>query len=313
MNEIIGGTPAIERFRRHLPSLAQDPAALVFIGEAGVGKSYLAEQIHSACRPANLNAKMPSGSINFSILSDRDQRIVLFGAEPPELTSSRRSLLELPTTIILKHIDYAAAYLQDKLAASLEEGSVVRFGSQETHPVACRIIFTFRESVSSLRRNGKLSQSLYGLCSSLKMIQLPPLRKRSDDIPLLAEYFVKNLRVGHGSMKWRGFDHEGRIKPVLAKLLQSQVWKDNIRDLLAYVRTLMIPSFEEEIDEREKIELIKILLMIERGSEFSLAGSISKIEECMVARALERQAGHLSRAAHLLGLSDRTLRRKLGR
>lgn len=306
LSGIIGGSPAIERFRRHLPSLAKDLTPLIFIGERGVGKAFLATHIHAA---SPLNTAPPE-SLNFTILSGRDQRVALFGGEPPELTTTRRSLLELPTTLILKHIDQTDHYIQDKLVSSITEGRLTRFGAQEYHPVLCRIIFTFRESLPSLVRKGKLSQLLYTFCSPLRRIHLTPLRKRVEDIPLLAESVVEIVCGELEHVTWRGFDGEGRILPALAELLQNQMWEDNIRDLFAYVRSLRMPTPEEELDENEKRELIKLLLMIEGGSEFSLADSLSRIKDSIIGRAFKKQAGRSTMVAHLLGLSDRAIRRR---
>ena len=102
-----------ERIKR----LAFDNSVLVIVGEAKVGKSDLAKQIHLA-GPYRVS---PMKSLNFMTLKDRDQRYGLFGGDPPELTDKRRGILEFPTTQLIKHIDFAYPFLQERLAAALAE------------------------------------------------------------------------------------------------------------------------------------------------------------------------------------------------
>jgi len=91
LDEIIGRDPSIQKIKYSLPSLAQNSTPLIIIGEGGVGKSFLAAHIHAAS-PLSLRALE---SLNFSTLPERDQRINLLGGEPPDLTTTRRSVLEL--------------------------------------------------------------------------------------------------------------------------------------------------------------------------------------------------------------------------
>jgi DNA-binding NtrC family response regulator len=100
-----------------------------------------------------------------------------------------------------------------------------------------------------------------------------------------------------------------RIEPGLLRLLQQQRWEQNVVQLKAYVRSLLLPNHPDSMEEREKIELMKMILMIEEGSEFSLHESLGLIQGCIIDRALEKCGGKQSQAAALLGLSDRSVRR----
>ena len=93
---LIGGSPAIKRIKASLTKLSAETSPLVIIGEPGVGKSLLSSRIHAH----SLLKDHELETINFKILNDRDQRIKLLGGCPPELQSTRRSVLELPATII---------------------------------------------------------------------------------------------------------------------------------------------------------------------------------------------------------------------
>lgn len=305
-DEIIGISPATERFRRTRTVFAQDPSPLVFVGEPGVGKSLFASHIHNE----SAGRTCPPEPVNCAVLSEREQRIALFGAEPPELSGTRRGLLEVPGTLIVKHLDRAPHYIQEKLVNAFRRGCSVRFGSREERAVTCRPIFTFRRSPGSLNRTGHLCRALFEFCSALTAVHLPPLRRRPEDLPLLAEYFMKKFRRLHPGASWQGFDEDGNIDPDLVTHLRSHRWRDNIRDLSAYIRSLQSVSPLTEIDCREGLELTKVLSMIEEGNEFSLSESMLAIEYGIIARAFRRHCGRRTRIAQHLGISERSLRRK---
>ena len=312
LDEIIGNSPAINRLRKLLPTLAHQPTPLLIIGEGGVGKTFFAAHIHAQ----SPRFRLPLERINFSLLTERDQRISLFGGEVPELTSSRRSILELPTTVVLKHIDHANQYLQDKLAESLTTMQVTRMGSTIAHPVVCSVVFTLRESLSCMKSRNLFSRNLVEFLQSLKRIIIPPLRERQEDIPMLAEYFFKKFRSKAHAVDGiiqRGFDENGKIDSPLAVLIQNQLWEDNARDLKAYVRNLMVLTPEEELRQYEKLELLKMISMVDEGDEFSIPASISKIEDGIIGRALVKHTGHMMNVAQHLGLSDRAVRRRIRR
>jgi len=318
LDEIIGGSPTIERFRRHLPSIARDLTTIVLIGEGGVGKSFLATHIHAASLPASFVAgplnKRPLESLNFSILSERDQRVGLLGGEPPDLTTSRRGILEQKTTVLLKHIDYAPSCLQDKLAESLSTSTVFRLGSSVPHQLSARVILTFRNTIPMLKKKQRLTKKLIEVLGPLPKIHIPPLRDRREDIVSLARYYAMKLYDKFHNLcgvQIRGIDREGSIDAGLLELLKTQYWEDNVRDLIAFIRSLVLFPFKEEILEREKLELVKIAMMIEGEQEFSLTANLGNVERNIVTRAIQKLNNHKGRVAQLLGLSERAIGRKI--
>ena len=312
LDEIIGGSRAIERIRKVLPALSRLSTPLIIVGEPGVGKMFLAAHIHAM---SSRNAR-PVQSLNFSTLSEREQRIAILGGEPPELTTNRRSILELPTTVVLKHIDAASHYLHDRLAESIRSGRVSRSGSNKLHPVACRLIFTFRKPIAVLSRENRLSPLLLALLRRGRRLHLPPLRERREDISLLAEYCLRNFHERQhadpreAGLTVRGIDSSGHLDPALESFLIRQFWPDNVRDLVTYLTHLLAYPYDEALLEREKLELTKILTMLEDGSEFSLGKLLSAIEADIIERAVSKMRGHQAKAAQLLGLSVRAVRRK---
>ena len=309
MDQIIGESPAIERFRRHLRYLAKDVTPLVFVGEGGTGKSFLAAHIHAASRLCSA----PIESLNFSTCPERVLRIGLLGAEPPELTTSRRSLLELKTTLVLKHIDRAGPFLQDKLAEALTSSKVIRLGSSERHPRLARVIFTFRDPIPIMRKKRSLTPPLLEVIDLLHRIHLPPLRDRKDDIPLLTRYYASKLYDKFhclDNFSVRGINRDGTIDPILLDLLKEQPWEDNMRDLCSFIRSLMLFPFKDEFCNREKLEIVKMTMMIEAEEEFSLPAKLECIEHGIVRRA-QQMNKQRSKVARLLGLSERAIGRRM--
>jgi DNA-binding NtrC family response regulator len=257
-------------------------------------------------------------SVNFSILSEREQRVALLGGCPPELQTTRRGCLEPASTVILKHIHYAMPFLQEKLAEALVKKKIARLGSDNAELVLSRPIFTLPQSLSSLYRKGKIIDPLFLRLREYEHVTVPPLRERKEDIPLLIEHFANrfldrwNVLGPARAEVTRTIKSGGRIEAGLIRLLRRQRWEQNVIQLKVYIRNVLLLNHQGSIQERENLEVMKMILMAEEGSEFSLQRSLSVIEQGIIERALAKNAGHESKTAQLLGISVRSLRRKPG-
>lgn len=312
-DRLIGGSPALRKIRASLPRLALDHTPIVITGEAGVGKSLVASHVHSRS-PFNLSRLEV---INFSILSEREKRIKLLGGGESELTTTRRSLLELPTTVVLKHVDLITdQFMQESLAQFLKSKRIARPGLEKTRPLASRIIFTFTQTPVHLFREGQILPQLFEMLRSFKAITIPPLRKRKEDIPLLAEHFLhKFYDKLHSLVNGQiphvyGLTDRGNLEPSLAMVLVNHPWKENVLQLKAFIHSLITQTYGDAIQQSEKIEVSQMLLMLEEGREFSLRESISNIVDSVIERALDKYEGHQQKAAQMLGLTGRSVRRR---
>ena len=302
----VGAGPFAERAREIIPALGRSRDILLIVGEKGSGKSFLAAHIHAESAPA-----LPLESLNCAIATERTRRLELLGGEPPELTTTKRSLLEIPTTVVLKHVDAAGQFLQERLADALRTKQVVRLRGEQEHAVAARVILTLRRSPGVLRKEGTITEGLCALLRRCRTVHVPPLRERPEDIaPLAAYYHERFERRPAGTGAGRA---PAALRPGLDLFLREQEWEDNIRDLVAYMRSLTVFAFEDEIIQREKLELMKMLTLLEQGNEFSLEQSMAAIRRSIIDRAVRQQGGHQGRTAELLGLSDREIRRKITR
>ncbi|MGA3286358.1 MAG: sigma 54-interacting transcriptional regulator [Bacteroidota bacterium] len=291
---LIGGSPVIKRIKASLTKLSADTSPLVITGEPGVGKSLLSSRIHAN----SLLKDRPLESINFQTYSERDQRIRLLGGSPPELPTSRRSVLEMPTTVVLKHIDFATKYLQERLAEAIPKKEIIRLGTKDKRSIRCRLIFVLNDSPYELYRRGSLISGLSKILSKYQFIELPPLKKRKEDIPELAQHFFTQFQI----QRRKQIDHN------FIKLLQRNRWNENILELKSFIKTYDMPSDEIAIQQKDRIELAKMNLMIDEGTEFSLKDSVSRIEKTMVRQALKKYADCQAKAAQSIGLTDRAIR-----
>lgn len=297
-DDIIGESPEIRRLRDLVINLSEEGLPLLIIGEPGAGKTLLASHIHAR---SHFN-RVRRDILNISFLSDRDQRVLLFGGGPPALTTTRRSVLENPTTVIIKSIDKACQYYQDRLARGLKHSSVLRPGIEEEYQIECRLIFTLAEPLPALTKCGGISRELHQYLEGCKRITIPPLRRRREDIPSLVKYFCDFYRNKFGIINnCPTFDYDR---------LKEHRWSDNVRELKAFVRGQFILNFELEANNTEKIELMKMLNMLEEGSAYSLPKWLNKLEHTVITRAMADIGSPKARLAHLLGMTERNLRRK---
>ena len=298
------------KIRRRIPSLADSSAPIVIVGETGTGKSLLAALIHLQ----NPRSSAELQSLNFSVLVERDQRIALLGGSSPDLPTTRRSLLEIPSTTVIKHPDVASPYLQEKLAQALATKKLVRPGAKSLQLVMCRPIITLRSPLAELHRRGKIVTSLYNCLRKFQQISIPPLRDRKADLPLLASHFFRRqLLLGPTAESALTSNHallkNGQLRPTLKRFLISKSWRENVFGLNAYLGSLIVRNHREMFDEGDTIELTKVRQLIAEGRESSLQKSLGLIEQYLVDLALKKCDGNKTKAAALLGLSEPSVRR----
>ena len=291
---LIGGSPAIKRIRSLLTKLAADTSPLVIIGEPGVGKSLLSSRIHAHSLFKDCELEI----VNFEILSERDQRVRLLGGSPPELPTTRRSVLELPTTVVLKHIDCASKFLQEQLVNAILSRTVVRLGTEDERPVRCRFIFVFNSHPHQLFKSGSIIPGLSKILAKYNLVYVPTLKARKEDIPELAQHFFTQFQIA----RRKPLDHN------FVKLLQRNRWNENILELKSFVKTLQVIPDEVAIRQNDRIQLAKMNLMIDEGKEFSLKKSLSGLEKDLVKRTSLKYNNVYAKTSKALGLTDRAVR-----
>ena len=309
--QIIGRSPSIVKLKQRIPSLADSFAPLVIVGETGTGKSLLATLIHLQSPRSSAELQV----LNFSILAERVQRIALLGGSSPDLPTTRRSLLEITSTTVLKHPDFASPYLQEKLAEALSTKRLVRPGAKSLQLVLCRPIVTLRSPLGELHRRGKIVTVLYNCLRKFEQISIPPLRDRKEDLTLLAtQFFRRQLRVPSIAEADASNIHtllrNGQLRPAFKQFLISKSWPENVFGLNAYLGCLIARNHRAMFGESDTIELTKVKQLIEQGRETSLQNSLALIEQFLVDLALKKCNGNRTKAGALLGLSEPSIRRQ---
>ncbi len=286
--EILG--PHMAELKALVPTLARESGPLVILGEQGVGKSFLACHVHAAT--AGPDAILHA--VNLLHCTERDGRLALLGSDFAKLTSTKRSLLERGGNVLIAHINAAALSLQDEIAAAFRTRSFVRPGSIRKANVACRPIFTLRQSPQAYLENGSLSLPLFQLLSSIRTVTIPPLRERPGDIVAIAR------------------DMLGRdLTEDLQKILLADPWPRNVLELKVYL--LLLRPFTGRSGPLESClhQVRAILQRIEEGRGVSLRESILSIESMNASYALHCAGGHKTRAAELLGVTRTSFRRRI--
>jgi len=311
---IIGKSKAVDQLLKQIDRLAKSRNDVVIVGEAGVGKGAVAKTIFARSKTANGNQSFMS--INLSVLDDRELEAILFGydrgVEGLPYTS-KRGLFEQANggTVLIEEIEEASFRNQMKILNFINERTTRRIGGTSAEPVDIRLILTMKASPAELVEQRKLLEDLFVKVSQFEKVEIPPLRQRPEDIPLLVKHFTaeicKELGLGELVIDINAID-----------VLIRQSWRENIRELKAVVDKCVLFSHEgrfmlppELVDE--KTEVVKMINNIMAGQAFVLDKSLDAIEKGIIERALDKFGFNQSRAAQFLGMTEQTFRYKLKR
>ncbi|MBI5472640.1 MAG: sigma 54-interacting transcriptional regulator [Ignavibacteriae bacterium] len=282
-----------------LPALAQSCDPLLIVGEPGVGKALLAAHIH-AKSPFAHNKLI---TVDCSLLSDRDQLHLLFSDEIPV----RRSPLETGATIVVKNPLAACNGFKDMLAHALKTNEVWSYRRNRYVRVAAHMILASSIPFSQRHAASDVDRRLIVACSRCETILLPPLRKRENDILLLAKYFFQKEK-GSRSSRSVPFANNG-LNSRHRQLILARNWSGNILELKTYVRRLFRQSPKELLRQNDFQALEEAHTSIEERRGFDLRSTLVQIEHHLIALTLRVNNQNKLAAARLLGVSRRTVHR----
>ncbi len=310
---IIGKSRAVDQLLKQIQQLSRTRRDVIIVGEAGVGKGAVAKDIYAL---GAAREQSPFMSINLSVLDDKELESVLFGfdrgAEGLPYTT-KRGLFEIANggTVLIEEIEEASFRNQMKILSFMNERTSRRIGGAKAEQVDIRLIVTLKEDPKTLVEKRKLLEDLYAKLNDFEKIEIPPLRERPEDIPLMVKHFAAELckEIGIGELV---------IDINAIDVLVRQSWRENIRELKAVVDKsvlfsnggrFMLPP--ELVDE--KTEVVKMINNIATGQDFVLDKSLDLIEKGIIERALQKFGFNQSKAAGFLGMTEQTLRYKLKR
>ena len=309
-SEILGQGPAIQRLLETVASVADTDANVLIVGESGTGKELIANALHTKSR----RAQGPWVKINCAALPKDLIESELFGHMKGSFTGAttdKAGLLEEAHggSLLLDEITEMPVELQAKLLRVLEERTVRRLGAARATPVDFRLISSTNRSPEAALQQGRLRQDLFFRINTVS-VQVPPLRERREDLPLLVRAFLERYRAKHGRAI------EG-IAPEAYRRLISHTWPGNVRELQHAIERAVL------VARGPQITLADLPEALERpGGEAAgvavtpaqvPAGSLEEIERASILRALETTGWNKQAAAALLGLRRPTLYSKMRR
>lgn len=307
--EIIGKSKAMQEVFCTIEKVAATDSSVMIYGESGTGKELVARAIHKLSPRKN----MPFIRVNCGALVETLLESELFGHEKGAFTGAmkrKKGRFELAHqgSIFLDEIGDIPSNMQLKLLRVLQEKEFERVGSEETIQVDVRILAATNKNLSELVQQGKFREDLFYRLHIIP-IYLPPLRERKEDIPLLAQHFIKQLAE---ALK----KPTRQISDAAMDKLLDYPWPGNVRELENVIERAIVLSDKAVIDAAD------LPILQATGTDrlpndlldrfrFNLNETLAAIEKQLLEKALNETKGNKNQAAKLLGIGTSLLYYKL--
>jgi two-component system C4-dicarboxylate transport response regulator DctD len=296
---IIGNTQAIQKLRRLVNTVADTPADILILAETGSGKDLMARYIHEhSNRRANNFVAINCGAVPESLIESE-----LFGHEKGAFTDAKARRIGKfehadGGTLFLDEIESMPLALQVKLLRVLEERTIERLGSNELIPLNIRVIAASKVDLKEKAERGEFREDLYYRLNVVR-VDIPPLRERIEDIPLLFQHFSILASAQYGR----------EVLPLTPERIHSLVthgWPGNVRELrnLAERYVLLGESCTFDFDNRPITDTVI-------SSKQTLPEQVDQFEKMVLQAELSRQGGSIKNTLENLGLPRKTLYDKM--
>lgn len=296
--ELVGQSSAMRKVFEAIETVAPTDANVLITGESGTGKELVVRAIHAA----SMRRFHPLVVIHCGALTETLLESELFGHEKGAFTGAqyrKKGKFEVAEggTVFLDEIGDISLKTQTDLLRVLQEHEITRVGGTQTMNVDFRCVAATNKNLEFMIDEGTFRPDLFYRLNVFR-IELPPLRDRKEDIPLLVEHFIKKFALAMNK-------HITRIAPAAMNQLQQQSWMGNVRELENAVERAMVVAQEPEIREQD---------FILKAPPLPVAGkSLDEVERIHILRILDECKGNQSRAAEVLGIDRVTLHHKLKR
>lgn len=304
LRDLVGRSPAMRRLFRTIERVAPTRATVLVVGETGTGKELVAHAIHDLSD----RSRRPFVAVNCSALPDTLLESELFGHMKGSFTGavqSRPGLIEEAAggTLFLDEVSTLSEDIQVKLLRVLQERRVQRIGSRTPLAVDFRLIAATNTDLAALVREGRFREDLYYRLDVFP-VEVPPLRERTIDIPLLANYFRLRFAEEHG------LDPPELPHETLSRMM-AYSWPGNVRELENTMERAVIMAGDGEplhFEPRTALDSSETGLTEKAHEE---GWDLAHLEQEYILQVLERCRWQKGLAAKTLGISRRTLYRKL--
>jgi two-component system response regulator HydG len=305
-SNIIGRSPSMIRLFETVALVAPSEATVLIVGQSGTGKELIANAIHQNSPRKN----QPFIKVNCAALPETLLESELFGHEKGSFTGAiarkqGRFQLAHKSSIFLDEIAEMAPATQAKILRVLQEREFEPVGSAQTMKVDTRVITATNKNLEEEIREGRFREDLYYRLNVVT-VDVPPLHQRREDIPLLADFFLKQYADKNRRLI-KGFT------PRATDLLMRYDWPGNVRELENVIERAVIMARGEMITPLEFPNDLQNLdgELKEFRIDLTPGRSLKEVEKVMILRTLEEAGGNRTHAARILGISRRTLQLKL--
>jgi DNA-binding NtrC family response regulator len=301
LDPFLGTSERIAQLREVAGTVAASDSSVLIVGETGSGKGVLARWIHDH----SSRADEAYVNLNCAGLSRDFLESELFGHEKGAFTgavTTKQGLLEVAHrgTVFLDEIGDVDPQVQPKLLKVLEEKTFHRLGDVRDRRVDIRLIAATHQDLSSAIRGGRFRSDLYFRISTIPL-QVPPLRERPQDIPLLAQELLRQFAGERG----------GRPKQLTREAeqaLMQYAWPGNIRELRNVLERAVLLTKGDELDRRQ---IFFDAVGAPAGESYDLDLPLAEVEERHIKRVLDAESGNVERAAKRLGIPRSTLYQRI--
>src|SRR5215469_2367968 len=311
LDNIIGQSPAVEKLKATIRTIAPTGSTVLIYGESGTGKELVARAIH-ACSP---RAAEPFVSINCGAFPETLLESELFGYVKGAFTGAsqnKRGLFEVANggTIFLDEISETSVSMQVKLLRVLQERTIRPVGGTQETAIDVRVIAATNKDLSQMVANNTFREDLYYRVSVIP-IQVPPLRDRREDVELLASHFLKKYAAAAQKSILR-------LSPESLAALRAYDWPGNVRELENTVERAVAleTGLDLKVDLNFDMPRARAVAAASGNRGVTADGLdfekyVAEIERSLIESALQQSGGVQTRAAELLKVSYRSFRHLL--
>ncbi len=305
--EIVSVSPEMDKVKKLILKIAKSNSTVLIRGESGTGKELIARSIHkNSLRSNGVFQAVNCAAINENLLESE-----LFGHEKGSFTGAvaeKKGLFEIADngTLFLDEIGELDIALQAKLLRALQEKEIRRVGGVKEIGVDVRVLAATNRDLLKMTEEKRFREDLYYRLNVLS-IEMPPLRTRITDIPVLIEYFLKKHT--------RGTDRKISISPDARRLMENYSYPGNVRQLESAIERAILLCENDTINiEDLPPEMTQGSTPAAGGDLFSLPPegvNFEDVERSLIMQAMGRTDNNITKSAKLLGLTFRTLQYRL--
>ena len=306
LSSFVGQSEAVSKVFDLVKIVAQKPTTVLITGETGTGKELLTKVIHYN----SARKKGPLIKVSCAILSREIFESEMFGHEKGAFTGAEKEKtgrFELANngTLYLDDIDDVPLDMQVKLLRAIEEREIERVGGKEPIKIDIRIIASTKKDLKQLVKEGKFREDLFYRLNVFP-INIPPLRKRIQDIPLLIDHFVNRFSE----------EQPITVDPAVYRILEAYPFPGNTRELKNLTERLVLMARNGRITEEiipAEIKYPNNAFVVSGLENKTLTQIMEDVERHSIFLALEKASGNKAKAAEMLGIPASTLKSKLSK